>query len=119
MNSSTNLTYGNTYRLSCLANNSRPSISLSIFADNINLNEFSNSSVQILNSSSQCDPNMTCTTILELNVTFNDQLLYTIGTISCNAFNTTMPYNLNITETFNVHMDIPSNSPPSIISVCV
>jgi hypothetical protein len=92
--------------------NSRPAISLSIFADNINLNTFSNSSVQILNSTSQCDSNMICTTILELNVTFNDQYLYSITSISCNAFNTTMPYNLNITEVFNVHIDIPS-------SVCI
>ena len=106
-NLSTNLTYGNTYLFTCLALNSRPAVSLTIFAGNINLNKFSNSSVQILNSSSLCDSNMNCSTILILNVTFNDPSLSLISYLSCNAENTTNIYNLNTTATLNVTMNIP------------
>ena len=111
---SVNLTYGNSYKLCCSASNSHPGgVFLNIFANNINLNEYSNSSVEILNSSVHCDPSLICTSILELNLTFNDPLLFTINTFSCNAISWTAPYNINITDVVNVRFE---RLPPQIIN---
>jgi len=94
LNSITNLIYGNNYQLSCFARNSRPSVSLEIFANGINLNSFSPSTVSVIQSYSQCDSNSFCITGLFLSFTLNDARLLKISYISCLASNKTSPFNI-------------------------
>ena len=103
----TNLTYGNTYQIACVALNSRPFVTLSIFANSINLNTFSNTTVSILQSYAQCDSNMVCTSGLSLSLTINDQSLKAINTLTCNALNSTVPYTLNTSIFTNVRVFVP------------
>ena len=88
----TNLVAGNIYQISCVAINSRPSVSLSISANNVDLTTFSR--VSIIQSFSQCDSNMYCTTYLVLNLMLSDPRLIMANTIKCTASNISNPFNI-------------------------
>jgi hypothetical protein len=107
LNSITNLTYGNNYQLSCFARNSRPSVSLEIFANGINLNSYSASTVSVIQTYSQCESNSICSTGLFLSLTLNDPTMVSIKTITCNALNVTSPFNLNVSLVTNIQITIP------------
>ena len=89
-------TYGSSYQIACIAHNSIPLLSLSIYANNINLNSLSgsnNKTVIIIKMDSICK-NLVCYSSLVLNLTFNDIRLAEVDIITCVASNITSPFNL-------------------------
>ena len=110
----TNLTIGNTYQITCIAENSRPSVTLGLYADYINLLSLGDSTISNLITNSQCDSNQLCTTGLILNLTLNDVRLQTIKTLSCQALNTTFPYNLNASLSLNLNVFAPAGKIMSV-----
>lgn len=99
-----NLTYGYTYEFTCVAKNSRPLVSLLVIADNGYLNAFGNQTFSVAQSYSQCDTKSVCTTGLVFNLSFNDKKLQSIKTITCQALNTTLPYDMNTANSINVNI---------------
>jgi hypothetical protein len=102
-----NLTYGNTYELTCVARNSKPSVELAIQADDLYLNTFSNQIFSITSQSTECDSNSMCTTGLIFNISINDARLLFIKRITCQAFNNTIPYDLNAANSISVTVNAP------------
>jgi hypothetical protein len=91
-----NFSYGKSYQIACISQNSVPLLSLTIFANNINLNSLSddsNQTIVINNMASICN-NVGCYSALVLNLTFNDIKLAIVNQITCTAWNTTIPFNL-------------------------
>ncbi len=103
----TNLTFGNTYRISCIAQNARPVVSLSIYADGINLNSFSNLTVTSTELYNECQNTSICTSALILSLVLNDIKLSELKALTCNALNTSKPFNLNSTIYTNVFISKP------------
>ena len=104
-NATANLTYGSLYQLSCTANGSRPAVALKFNANGLDLSNYSNTTVTIVSSYSLCDFNSTmCTSELVINLQMNDYRLQTIQMLTCQAVNTTYPYNLSSSLSTNVQV---------------
>ena len=82
--------YGQTYLLTCIAKDSRPSVELN-FYDNkrISLETFAGNTVR---KTVNCTSESICTTILCLSLTFNNE--QSINRITCEAKNTTIPFDI-------------------------
>ena len=99
--------YGNSYQISCIAQNSIRLASLSIYANSLNLNELSSvndSTVVVNHMESTCIlNNSVCYSSLVLNVTFNDIRLAEVDRIACVATNKTYPF--NFTSSYSVEAE--------------
>ena len=105
-----NFTYGNSYELTCVAKASRPSVSLAIQADDVYLNTFPSQIFSIIGQRSDCDSNSICTTGLVFKITLNDVRLLSIKRVTCQAFNNTIPYDLNAANSINVVVYAPQGN---------
>jgi hypothetical protein len=84
-----------TYTISCIAQNSRPSVSLKII-DGINnkpLDEFP--SAYGVYRSTQCDTSSFCTTFYGFSVTINSTNFLSLTSLVCKAENLTEPYSIS------------------------
>jgi hypothetical protein len=106
-----NITYGNTYLLTCIAKDSRPTVKLTFF-DIVNarknLEDYGNRTVSSVQRKVDCNSNSLCTTILSLSLTFNDERLKSTNQIICEAINTTNPYDLLVTSNIFVSVNDPT-----------
>ncbi len=112
-NNVSNLTYGNSYILTCIARDSRPSVELNfydIFNNRINLAEYAANTVSNIQKSVNCNLNTLCTSILSLSLTFNDERLKSSSMITCEAKNTTKLFEISTLSSFNVHVIVPQSN---------
>jgi hypothetical protein len=99
-NDVTNLMYGQTYILTCVAKDSRPSVELNFYDNNrISLETFAGNTVR---KTVNCTSELVCTTILSLSLTLNNE--QSINIITCEAKNTTIPFDILIDAFFNVSL---------------
>jgi hypothetical protein len=104
-NEFSNLTYGQTYLLTCVAKDSRPAVELNFYAFSNNLmslEEYGNNTVSNVQRKVDCNSNSICTTILSLSLIINDERLKATKKIICEAKNTTIPFVLSANTTLFV-----------------
>ena len=117
-NITTNLTYQHKYKVTCSAVNSRPSVGLGIFGDNINFEKLSNVTAIMLlpESISTIQSDSLSNTTLVYNITFNDPSLVSINTLRCDTsagsflLLNNLHYLLNKTYVFDVKLNVPSGN---------
>lgn len=99
-----NFNYSYAYTLSCVAQSSRPSVSLQLYdLDNQkSLEEFNTTTVNNVVRTTNCDQNSICNSTLTLNIVFNDPNLLFNKMFQCIANNATTPYEINVVANLSI-----------------
>jgi hypothetical protein len=112
-NTLVNLTFGNSYFISCIAKDSRPSVNIDINLYNenefLNLKSINNDSSSIIEQKTDCDSNFICTTIIIYKIILDKNEYKIYNRISCNSINNTDPYNLTTITYYDLNIQDPTN----------